>query len=275
MDRFLYSLSNNLTNIHYKLFAKFDLFQSLNYDLESNQSNIPDLMKKKVIFRILMMALFITGLSSCKKRENLPSKFITPEYFVSAWSENSLPGLNPLSDKQKILQLNHNLIVRVVKRGNPPKSATTGITVSYEIKNYKISIDKNSEPEGKVISGNMVESKGLFRAEGIQAIINDTFNSYQSASIIVKTSDGKIIANAHLMIPAFDVSNGEMFHGTTQPPCEICHNGMNWTNPREVFYGQPKGKGNPFCIACHDPRPSAIAGLEQGSTVKLLNQQGT
>jgi hypothetical protein len=232
-------------------------------------------MKKKVIFCFLMMALLITGLSSCKKRENPPSKFITPEYFVSAWSENSLPGLIPLSDKQKNLQLNHNLIVRVVKRGNPPKSATSGITVSYEIKNYKISIDKVSEPEGKVVSGNMVESKGLFRAEGIPVMLNDTLNSYQSANIAVKTSDGKIIADAQMMIPAFDISNGKMFTGTTQPPCEICHNGMNWTNPREVFYGQPKGKGNPFCIACHDPRPPAVAGLQQGSPGKIHNQQGT
>jgi len=232
-------------------------------------------MKKKVIFRILMMALLIAGLSSCKKGKNPSSKFITPEYFVSVWSENSLPGLNPLSDKQKIMQLNHNLIVRVVKRGNPPKSATSGITVSYEITNYKTSKDKNSESEGQVVSGNMVESKGLFRAEGIPVKLNETLNSYQSANVTVKTSDGRIIAHALLIIPAFDVSNGKMFSGTTQPPCEICHNGMNWTNPREVFYGQPKGKGNPFCIACHDPRPPAVAGLQQGSNVKLLNQQGT
>jgi hypothetical protein len=231
-------------------------------------------MKKKGIFRMLLMALLIAGLSSCKKGKNPPSKFITPEYFVSVWSENSIPGLNSSGDKQKIQQLNHNLIVRVVKRGNPPKSATSGITVSYEITNYKISIDKNSEPEGKDISGNMVESKGLFRAEGIPVMLNDTLNSYQSANIIVKTSDGKIIADARLMIPAFVIGNGEMLHGTTQPPCEICHNGMNWTNPREVFYGQPKGKGNPFCIACHDPRPSAIAGLQQDTSGKTLNKQG-
>jgi hypothetical protein len=228
-------------------------------------------MKKKVIFRILMMSLLITGLSSCKKQENLPSKFITPENFVSVWSENSLSGLNPSGDRQKIPQLNHNLIVRVVKRGNPPKSATSGITVSYEIANYKTSKDKNSEPEGKVVSGNMVESKGLFRAEGIQTIINDTCISYQSAHVTVKTSDRRIIANAYLIIPVFDVSNGEIFPGTGQPPCEICHNGMNWSNPHEVFYGKPKGRGNPFCIACHDPRLPAIAGLQQGSKVKLLN----
>jgi hypothetical protein len=232
-------------------------------------------MNKKGIFRMLLMALLIAGLSSCKKGKNPSSKFITPEYFVSVWSENSLPGLNSSGDKQKILQLNHNLIVRVVKRGNPPKSATSGITVSYEITSHKTSKDINSDSEGQVVSGNMVESKGLFRAEGIQAIINDTCNSYQSANIIVKTSDGKIIADAHLMIPAFVVGNGGIFPGTTQPPCEICHNGMNWTNPREVFYGQPKGKGNPFCIACHDPRQSAIAGLQKGSPKNILSRQGT
>jgi hypothetical protein len=231
-------------------------------------------MKKKVIFRMLLMALLITGLSSCKKGNNSPSKFITPEYFVSAWSENSLPNLNPSGDKQKIQQLNYNLIVRVVKRGNPPKSATSGITASYEITNYKASKDKNLESEGKVISGNMVESKGLFRADGIQVIPDETSNTYRSANIIIKTSDGKIIADAHLMIPAFVVGKGEMLPGATQPPCEICHNGMNWTNPREVFYGKPKGRGNPFCIACHDPRPSAIAALQQGASGKTLNYQG-
>jgi hypothetical protein len=222
---------------------------------------------KKLIY-IFILVLSVQGLSSCKGGTNPSLTGSNAEYFVSAWSELSMRPLTPSDNKPIILQPSNNLIVRVVKRGNPPKPATNGITVSYEITNYKTSDNSNSEPEGKVIySGNMVESKGLFIAEGIQPILNDNGNSCQSANIAVKTTDGRIITYAHLIIPAFDTNRGELtvikaqVSGKSLPPCEICHYGMNWTNPGEVFYGKPKGKGNPFCIACHQSRLSSTSGL--------------
>jgi nitrate/TMAO reductase-like tetraheme cytochrome c subunit len=272
-------------------------------------------------------------------------------------------------------------MVRVVKRGNPPKSGTDGVTVCYELTNYNTSQDKSSvaESEDHITSGNLIAVKGLFMAEAIQGIHiyhNGACNSYQTAKITVKTNDGRLIANANLTIPAFDefscvkchesatVSSfndiltkhdlkyatklsspanqpvvcavchtgsahgnaatdakenlakaihdshanrkgitcndchvsklantdpnltgkavkedcischGEMNMITTnsasihaqvasQPPCETCHIGLNWTNPEQIFYGKPLGKGNPFCIACHQNRPSTTANLQE------------
>jgi len=219
----------------------------------------------------MLFAIFVAGSSSCRKVTNPSKAGSKSEYFVSVWIENSNIGLNSSDDKRMSLQSNHNLIVRIIKRGNPPKSATNGMTVSYEIANYKISKDNKTETEGHVAAGNMVETKGLFIAEGIHGILNDTCNYSKSATITVKTSDGRLIAQAHLIIPAFDVSHAGMVFGTSQPPCEICHYGMNWTNPGEVFYGKPKGKGNPFCIACHQSSLSAFADLQQSSPCKILN----
>jgi hypothetical protein len=337
-------------------------------------------MENRLFLCFIIFTMITVGLSSCKSGENPPNGQSSSEYFVSAWNETSIRRLNPSADKQIILQPNNNVMVRVVKRGNPPKSGTNGLTVSYELTNYNRSKDKNSEKESKdqITSGNLIEVKGLFIAEAIQGIHiyhNGACNSYQTAKITVKTNDGRIIANANLTIPAFDEISCEKCHGsdnmstfsnilakhdikhattlsspanqpvvcigchtgnvsgsvpgsqenldraihryhankkgitcndchtsitgkidpnikvkageedcvachgkmtaitsnvlslhvsgTSQPPCEICHTGLNWTNPREVFYGKPKGTGNPFCIACHQSRPSTTANLQE------------
>jgi len=329
---------------------------------------------KKEILSILMVNLLVVGLYSCKSGDNASTKGSTSEYFVSAWNETSMHHLNPSVDKQIILQPNNNVVVRVVKRDNPPKSGTNGVTVSYELTNYNTSQDKSSEAEqeDQITSGNLLAVKGLFVAEAIRGIHiyhNGTCNSYQTAKITVSTNEGKLITNAQLTIPAYDEISCEKCHGsdkvstfsdiltkhdlkyattlsssanqpvvcagchtgnslsdakenlakamhdshanrkgitcydchfnvspntgqklttkedcischgemamiaskmvsahattTLQPPCEVCHNGLNWTNPSEVFYGKPQGKGNPFCIACHQNRPATSVSLNE------------
>lgn len=330
-------------------------------------------MKKKIVFCILMINLLVVGLYSCKRGENPSTGKSATEYFVSAWNETSMHRLNLSADKQIILQPNNNVMVRVVKRGNPPKSGTDGVTVSYELTNYNKSLDK--EQEDQITSGNLLLIKGLFMAEAIQGIHiyhNGACNSYQTAKITVKTNDGKLITNARLTIPAYDEISCEKCHGSDkvstfsdiltkhdlkyattlsrpvnqpvicagchignaasdtkenlaramhnshanikgvtcndchvnvspntgqkltgkpakddcischgemtnvaslkvsthatdgfQSPCETCHTGLNWANPSEVFYGKPKGFGNPFCIACHSPLKSTTANLQE------------
>ena len=333
-------------------------------------------MKKEILY-ILMINLLVVGLYSCKSGDNASTKGSAAEYFVSVWSETSMHRLNPSADKQVILQPNNNVMVRVVKRGNPPKSGTDGVTVSYELTNYNISQDKSSkaESEDQITPGNLIAIKGLFVAEAIHGIHiyhNGSCNSYQTAKITVKTNDGKLIADARLTIPAHDEISCEKCHksdkvstfsdilskhdlkyattlsspanqpvvcaschngntasdakenlskamhdshanrkgitcndchfsistkndpnfmgktakgdcischgemaiivskmvsahatATLQPPCEVCHKGLNWTNPSEVFYGKPQGKGNPFCLACHQNRPATTVSLNE------------
>ena len=185
----------------------------------------------------MMMVLFTAGLSSCKKGENHSASGSSVDYFVSVWSEMSPHHLIPSDDKQIILQPNNNLIVRVVKRGNPPKSGTSGITESYELTDYKSSKDKASgegflvkalQPfgsalikdkisEGDTVSVKMDEVKGLFMTEGIQGIpfyYNGNCNKYQTAVITVKTSSGLFIGNAQVTIPAYDEIGCTKCHGS-------------------------------------------------------------
>lgn len=333
-------------------------------------------MKKETVFYGVIVILLLFGVSSCNKGEKKSTIDSNCEFFVSVWNESSMHRQNPSEDKLIILQPNNNVVVRVVKRGNPPKSGTNGATVSYELTNYSTSPDKTSdlETEEYISSGNLLQVKGLFMAEGIKGFHfyhSGACKSYQTVKITVKASDGKLIANANLAIPAFDeiscekchvsssigafndiLSKHDLKHATTlsspinqpvvcvschtgnlsakntteakenlskaihgshanrkgitcndchvvispnivktgkedcilchgematvashkvsnhttdgfQSPCETCHTGLNWTNPNEVFYGKPKGSGNPFCIACHLNSQSTSADLKE------------
>jgi hypothetical protein len=128
-------------------------------------------MKKEIIY-IVMINLMVVGLYSCNRAEDASIKGSGAEYFVSAWNETSMHHFNPSADKQIILQPNNNVMVRVVKRGNPPKSGTNGVTVSYELTKYNTSQDKSSDAdqEDQITSGNLLAVKGLFMAEAIRGI---------------------------------------------------------------------------------------------------------
>lgn len=340
-------------------------------------------MKREFIFYIMMMGLLVLALSSCKRGESPSNGESANEYFVSVWNELSIHRQNPSEDKLVILQPNNNLIVKVVRRGNPPKSGTNGLTVSYELTNYETSKDNGSE--GCVVSWNMADTKGLFIAEEVQRIPfyqNGACNYYQTAHISVKTNHGSLIASTKVTIPALDEINcskchgsymvntfrdiltkhdlkhgttfssasnqpvvcischagyglgsasgsqvnltkaihgshankkgtgcndchiskqtkndqnltgktskedcvschGEMAEiianmvsthltGTLQPPCEVCHTGLNWTNSGQVFYGKPNGRGNPFCVACHSCLQSVNAASQNTSASKEI-----
>lgn len=244
-------------------------------------------MKKEVIFCIIMMVLFDAGLSSCKKGENLSASGSSRDYFVSVWNEMAPHRLNPSDDKQIILQPNNNLIVRVVKRGNPPKSGTTGITASYELTNYKSSENKDSgegflakaihlfgsapikdkTSEVSALSIKMNDVKGLFMAEGIQGIPfyhNGNCNKYQTAVITVKTSEAGLIANAQVTIPAYDEINCTKCHGSATVSAFndiLAKHNLKHNTALSLPANQPVQ-----CAGCH---PGSISASTSGSNTNL------
>ena len=88
-------------------------------------------MKNQLNLCIAMLILLAFGLSSCKKEQSPSIPVITSEYSVFAWNDLGMHCLNPSYDKLVILPPYNNVLVQVVKRGNPPSIVTTGITVSY------------------------------------------------------------------------------------------------------------------------------------------------
>jgi hypothetical protein len=154
-------------------------------------------MKKKIIIPLIILVFFGTGLSYCIKETdggdtNNPS--VTPgttgDYTVFAWNDLGMHCLNPSYDKLVILPPYNNVLVQVVKRGNPPTIVTTGITVAYRLLNNTTSYNKRSYSgfwdnfqklfgttppaydigmKGKGLAGEMDVSGDHFTAEGIYA----------------------------------------------------------------------------------------------------------
>ena len=76
----------------------------------------------KVLSKLLFILMIILLISfvSCTKTNN-PSPDSNGAYSVFAWNDLGMHCLNPTYDKLVILPPYNNLMVQVVKRGNPPE----------------------------------------------------------------------------------------------------------------------------------------------------------
>ena len=137
---------------------------------------------------------------------------ISSNYVVFAWNDLGMHCLNPTYDKAVILPPYNDLIVQVVKRGDPPTVVTSGLTVQYHIINNTTSSNKASygqfwtyatklfgislaantglnlvDPNiHNGLTGNMVVHGTQFEADGIPVTPLDdrgTWNPYQVAEI--------------------------------------------------------------------------------------------
>ena len=86
---------------------------------------------KPISFILLLIVIVFTTNSCSKNNSPLPGTTGTPatsgEYAVFAWNDLGMHCLNPSYDKLVILPPYNNVLVQVVKRGNPPTIVTTGI----------------------------------------------------------------------------------------------------------------------------------------------------
>jgi len=210
---------------------------------------------------------------------------VTSSYVVFAWNDLGMHCLNPTYDKAVVLPPYNDLIVQVVKRGDPPTVVTSGLTVQYSIVNntyssgkgyfgqfwtymqklFGVSLPVNTglnlvDPAiHNGLTGNMVVHGNQFEADGIPVTPMDdsmTWNPYQVAQITVKDSTGKVVAQTQATIPTSDEINCGKCHGA-DPFTDILqkHDAMHGTNL--------VGQAPVLCASCH------------GSPVlKTVNQHG-
>lgn len=248
-------------------------------------------MKKKVIFYVLAASWLAAVFTSCTKNQDSTTTppGITNDFSVFAWNDLGMHCLNPTYDKLVILPPYNNVVVQVVKRGNPPTIVTSGITVSYKLINNTTSYNKKSYGgfwdnamklfgstpahdiglKGNGLSGEMTVSGDHYIAEGIPVVpVNDngTWNPFQVAEITVKTSGGTVLAQTQATVPTSDEINCAKCHGsaTLNPFDDILakHDSKHSTN-LSAAASKPV-----LCASCH---PSPALGINTGPQ-KFLSQ---
>ena len=230
--------------------------------------------KKMLLISTSLLALTLFAFAQMSYAGNVN---ISSNYVVFAWNDLGMHCLNPTYDKAVILPPYNDLIVQVVKRGDPPTVVTTGLTVQYRIINNTSSANKASYgqfwtyvtklfgvslPVDKGLNlvdpnihngltGNMVVHGTQFEADGIPVTpIDDkgAWNPYQVAEITVKDSSGTIVAQTRTTIPTSDEINCAKCHGTTDTFGDILrkHDSMHGTNLAN--------QAPVLCASCHaDP----------------------
>ena len=246
-------------------------------------------MKKPVIFYALILGFYAFVNSSCKDSVNSLPTEITGEYSVFAWNDLGMHCLNTTYNKLVILPPYNNVLVQVVKRGNPPSIVTTGVTVSFKLTNNTTSYNKRSYGgfwdnalklfgtapandiglKGTALAGDMIVSGDHFIAEGIPVVpVNDngTWNPLQVAEITVKSIDGTVLAQTQATVPTSDEINCAKCHGsqTINAFDDILskHDSKHTTNLSSAA-NQPV-----LCASCH---PSPALGIMTGPQ-KYLSQ---
>lgn len=235
------------------------------------------------ILIILAIAAVFTACS--KTSTQVPVN--TGDYSVFAWNDLGMHCLNPSYDKLVILPPYNNVLVQVVKRGDPPTLETAGLTVSYKLTNNTTSYNKRSYGgfwdnalklfgvtlthdiglKGNGLSGNMTVSGDHFLAEGIPVVpVNDdgTWNPFQIAEITVKNSAGTVIAQTHATVPTSDEINCAKCHGSSPANAFddilLKHDNKHGTS-LSVAANQPV-----LCASCH---PSPALGITTGPQIYL------
>jgi hypothetical protein len=232
---------------------------------------------------IFILASFF--IISCTKQETNNPQDQYKDYSVFAWNDLGMHCLNPSYDKLVILPPYNNVMVQVVKRGDPPQVITNGITVSYKLIGNTTSYNKrsyggfwdnaqklfNASPahdiglKGKGLSGDMAASGNHFIAEGIPVVpVNDAnvWDPYQVAEITVKDGTGAVLVQTQATVPTSDEINCAKCHGSSNPFDDILekHDDEHGTN-LSAAASKPV-----LCASCH---PSPALGITTGPQMYL------
>ena len=155
-------------------------------------------------------------------------------YVVIAWNDLGMHCMDDSFQDFAILPPYNTLYAQVIRRGEEPKIVTSGVQVQYRILNNTTSVHKTDFwnyaqelfslpgplPEdtglaGKGLTGSMDPRSGYFLAEGIPLTeyFDDTTRSpYQLAEVVVRDSQGVILAGTQTVLPV-----------STEMRCDNCH----------------------------------------------------
>ena len=238
-------------------------------------------MKPLIKTYFLLMIISSAVLLSCTKNEPLPGGAV---YSVFAWNDLGMHCLNPSYDKLVILPPFNNITVQVVKRGSPPEVVTSGITVSFKLKNNTASYNKrqyggfwdNSNKlfgatlthdiglKGNGLAGDMASTGNYFIAEGVPVVpVNDngTWNPFQVAEITVSDANGKVLATTEATVPTSDEINCAKCHGTNAFDDILSKHDSDHGTSLSLPANQPV-----LCASCH---PSPALGITTGPQMYL------
>ncbi len=249
--------------------------------------NTTENMKKKVAYYVTTIIMVALWLASCTKTPAPSNQGATGDYSVFAWNDLGMHCLNPTYDKLVILPPYNNLLVQVVKRGDPPAIVISGITVSYKLLNnttsynkrayggfwdnslklFAVTLTHNIGLKGNGVTGDMTLSDDHYIAEGIPVVPvddNNTWNPYQVAEITVTDGSGNVLAQTQATVPTSDEINCAKCHGSATVDAfdDILtkHDAAHSTN-LSVAASKPV-----LCASCH---PSPALGIMTGPQMYL------
>lgn len=215
------------------------------------------------------------------------------DYIILAWNDLGMHCLNPTYDQAVILPPYNTVWAQVIKRGNPPESVTSNLTVEYEVINntysdgkrnygqfwayvfklFGISLESNtglnlSDPNRhNGLSGTMVEVGDHFEINGIPVTPVDddqVWNPYQVIELTLKDSTGTVLAQTQATLPTSDEIN-----------CAKCHNGnddpfADILETHDRYEGTNLAAEAPvLCAKCHG---SPVLGTIDSGSGKYLSQ---
>ncbi len=161
------------------------------------------------------------------------------EYVVIGWNDLGMHCITPSYSELALLPPYNNLRVQVIKRGDPPKIVTSGISLEYSIVNNKTVSGKTDfwQYAGQLFGSNLAVGIGLtgnglsgklkpagdhFEATGIPVLPYDdqmNWNPYQTAEVTLKNRLGLTLNKTRVVLPVSDEIN-----------CAQCHaQGMDGT----------------------------------------------
>ena len=166
--------------------------------------------------------------------------------------------LNLSYDEMVILPPYNTVNVQVVKRGDPPQIATTGIAIDYSLINNTSSFGKRqyggfwtnftalfwgTAPANKIgltgtaLAGSMTLKTDYFTAEGMPVVpVNDAgvWDPFQVIEVKIKDLVGNLLATTHAAVPTSDEINYAKCHtegnGTVFSNILKVHDDKNGTN---------------------------------------------
>lgn len=241
----------------------------------------------------------LLGLTACggSSDSNVTAASITAsnsQYVVFAWNDLGMHCLNPSYGTAVILPPYNTVWAQVVKRGNPPQVATTGLTVEYRIVNnsvsdtkgtfgqfwdnvmalFGISLARNTglnleDPNvHNGLSGAMLLKGDHFQVNGIPVTPvddNGVWNPYQVAEVTVKDGTGTVLAQTRATVPTSDEIN-----------CAKCHPNnpfLDILQKHDKLHQPPDGLLVPrqpvLCASCHGS--PALGTTGPGDSGKYLS----
>jgi hypothetical protein len=178
------------------------------------------------------------GISNIKRHVSpLPDQ---GDYVLIGWNDLGMHCISPSFDEVAILPPFNNLMVQVIKRGDPPRIVTSGITLEYSINDntsvagktnfwdYAVqlfgnlfglsSLKPGTGLTGNGLSGTMRLNGDHFEAKGIPLLPYDdkmNWNPYQVATVTLRANPGMGIKKGQtirVVLPVSDELNCAMCH---------------------------------------------------------------